>query len=167
MPLAWQMSLHLSFGETPAYLGVHSTVGSFPKGAFENSLCASHCSSLNVFPEKRAIWWCFQSPTFTHRWAHLFGPVSDCWRAVGLTVIVWAVLNVTGSVAYPFAFTVLPSIFWHRVVTFSHCILNSSTTGSWTLSPGPPRPPASMNRSLNGDTNITVRTLTRLFRELE
>lgn len=53
MPLASQVSLHLSFGDTPAYLGVHSTVGSFPKEALENSLCASHCSSLNVFPEKR------------------------------------------------------------------------------------------------------------------
>lgn len=55
MPLAWQMSLHLSFGETPAYLGVHSTVGSFPKEAFENSLWASHCSSRKVFPEKRMV----------------------------------------------------------------------------------------------------------------
>lgn len=49
------MSLHLSLGETPAYLGVHSTAGPLPKDALENSLCASHCSSLKVFPGKRRM----------------------------------------------------------------------------------------------------------------
>lgn len=63
MPLAWQMSLHLSFGETPAYLGVHSTAGPLPKEALENSLCASHCSSLKVLPGKRRIEWHYQSPS--------------------------------------------------------------------------------------------------------
>lgn len=166
MPLAWQMSLHLSFGETPAYLGVHSTVGSFPKEAFENSLCASHCSSLKVFPEKRMGCWCYQFPTLNPMCVPLLRPVSESWSPVWLTIIIRAVLNVTGPVAYSFAFTVLPSIFGHRVVTFSHCVLNSSTTSSWTVSPGSPCPPASVNRSLNGDTNITVRTLS-LFRESE
>jgi hypothetical protein len=64
MPLAWQMSLHLSFGETPAYLGIHSTAGPLPKEAFENSLCASHCSSLKVFPGKRMIPWRYHFRTF-------------------------------------------------------------------------------------------------------
>ena len=53
MPFALQTSLHLSFGETPAYLGVHSTAGPLPKVDLENSLCFSHCSSLKVLPAGR------------------------------------------------------------------------------------------------------------------
>ena len=68
MPLAWQMSLHLSLGETPAYLGVHSTAGPLPKEALENSLCASHCSSLKVFPGKRRQWF-YPFPIFNHPFA--------------------------------------------------------------------------------------------------
>lgn len=65
MPLAWQMSLHLSLGETPAYLGVHSTGGPLPKEALENSLCASHCSSLKVFPGRRRRSWQCEFPVFS------------------------------------------------------------------------------------------------------
>ena len=64
MPLAWQISLHLSLGETPAYLGIHSTAGPLPKEALENSLWASHCSILKVFPGKRRRWWRYPFPIF-------------------------------------------------------------------------------------------------------
>ena len=70
-----------------------------------------------------------------------------------LTVVIRTVFDVTGPVAHALAFTVLPSVFGDRVVTFPHGVLNSSATGSRTVSPRSPRPPASMNRSLHGDTN--------------
>lgn len=70
-----------------------------------------------------------------------------------LTIVVRTVFNVTWPVAHALAFTVLPPVFGDRVVTLPHCVLNSSTTGSRTVSPGSPGPPASMNRSLNEDTS--------------
>lgn len=69
-----------------------------------------------------------------------------------LTIVIWTVLNVTWPVAHALAFTVFPSVFGDWVVTFSHCVLNSTTTGSWAVSPGSPWPPASMHRSLKGET---------------
>lgn len=70
------MSLHLSFGDTPAYLGVHSMAGPLPKEALENSLWASHCSSLKVFPGKRHDDVSGFQPLTVALWAPRFHPVS-------------------------------------------------------------------------------------------
>ena len=69
-----------------------------------------------------------------------------------LTIIFRTVLDVAGPVAHALALAVLPSVLGDWVVTLPHGVLNSSTTRSGTISPGTPRPPASMNRSLNEDT---------------
>ncbi len=53
VPLARHTSLQRSLGETPAYLGTHSTPSPEPSDTWADmSLCARHCSSRNDRPEK-------------------------------------------------------------------------------------------------------------------
>lgn len=52
MPLALQISLHLSFGETPEYLGTHITEGLSLLVLRLKLLKDSHCSSRKLLPAK-------------------------------------------------------------------------------------------------------------------
>lgn len=54
VPLARHISLQRSLGETPAYLGTHSTPSPEPSDTWADmSLWARHCSSRNDRPEKK------------------------------------------------------------------------------------------------------------------
>lgn len=143
VPLALQTSLHLSFGDTPANLGVHSTAGPLPKADLENSLCFSHCSSLNVFPAGR-------EKTGGHEIisVHALPPqhTNPGWQKWGkITVVVRAVLNVTGPVLHSLPFAVLAPVPGDGVVTFPEGILHSPAAAPGALAPRPPGAPAPMH----------------------
>lgn len=135
-------------GRDSSILGCPLHCGPTPKGDFRKLIVC-----LTLFLSKGFSW--KEKDTMT---SSVFNPyLLACGHMVFgpclLTIVVWTVLNVTRPIAHALAFTVLPSIFGDRVVTFPHCVLNSSTTRSRTFSPGSPWSPASMNRSLNGDTS--------------
>lgn len=147
VPLARQTSLQRSLGETPAYLGTHSTPSPEPSDTWADiSLWARHCSSRNDRPEKerqRGQIYCLVSLTDI---ANIHTNVQGTSKPdvqtqakqtskkvfrtflklyvryvfskqISLTISIRAGLSVTGAILDPLALTVLAPVFRQRVVT--------------------------------------------------